>query len=479
MKIKDIFPKLNLESKAGELEVKGISNDSRFIKRGDVFFVIEGKNFDIFSVLGGIEDKAAAFVCAGKNKQRITATVKRKPIILVRDIQQRFLKAVDIFYGVNKNNIKFIGVTGTNGKTTTTHFIYQFLKKADKEVSLIGTVNYLIAGNVYNSSHTTPDYLSLRKMLKRLDSKEPQFIVMEVSSHGIDQRRIEGVDFQSCLFTNLTRDHLDYHKTMTDYFNTKKKLFIDNKKSKAIINIDDPWGRRLLKEVRGAFVYAIERRADLAACNIRLTKEGTGFQLLYKGKSQVVKTSVLGVHNVSNILAATAAFLSLGFSFDKAVEFIPSLKGVKGRLEKAAADIFIDYAHTPDALEKALSVLRQVGYENIISVFGCGGDRDKGKRLLMGRVSSKFCRFSVITSDNPRTEDPSKICSQITAGFKNKNYMVVIDRKEAIKRAVSIKNKYKRCCVLIAGKGHEDCQIIGQSKIAFSDSETVKELVKR
>ncbi|MBU1121737.1 MAG: UDP-N-acetylmuramoyl-L-alanyl-D-glutamate--2,6-diaminopimelate ligase, partial [Candidatus Omnitrophica bacterium] len=398
----------------------------------------------------------------------------RKPVIFVKNINKEFYKAVDNFYRLKNDKLRFVGVTGTNGKTTTSHFIGDFLRYSGKQASLIGTLTYKVGAKVYNSTHTTPEYLSLKKMIKHLDGRGDQFIVMEVSSHAIDQKRIEGIGFEVCVFTNLTRDHLDYHKTIKNYFDVKRLFFINNKRCMAVINVDDSYGRRLRKDVLGQISYGIDRRADLGAANIKLAKEFTVFDLIYKGKRQVVKTSFLGRHNVSNILAAAGAVLSLGISFEMIVGAIPFLKAVPGRLEKVANDIFVDYAHTPDAIEKVLIVLKQIGYGRIVLVFGCGGDRDKGKRVVMGRLASSFSTFSIITSDNPRGECPNKICSQIAGGFRNNNYQIIVDREEAIKKAISVKSKYKNCCVLIAGKGHEEYQIIGDKTIQFSDSEVVK-----
>lgn len=478
MRLKEIFPELNLESSVGELKPEGINRDSRNVEKNDLFFVIEGRTFDVFSVVAAIEDKVIAFICEGKNKSKIGGIIFRKPVIFVKDINKEFFKAIDIFYRVKKNKFKFIGVTGTNGKTTTAHFIYQFLKKMEEPVSLIGTVNYYIGSKVYPARHTTPEYLSLMKMLSGIGHNKEGTVVMEVSSHGIDQGRIEGIDFQRCVFTNLTRDHLDYHKTMAKYFAAKRKLFFHNKQAVGIINIDDFYGRKLFNETATSVTYGVSHKADVMAVNIQMAKEAASFSLVYRGKAQEVKAPVLGLYNVYNILAAGAAILSLGWRFGDLCEFIPSLKSVKGRLQRVDSDIFVDYAHTPDALACVLSVLRQVGYKNIISVFGCGGDRDKGKRLLMGRIASLLSDFSVVTSDNPRGEQPYKICSQIIKGFRNKNYTVIVDRKDAIKKAVSMKRKYKDCCLLLAGKGHEDYQIIGDKKIEFSDLKVITEEVE-
>jgi UDP-N-acetylmuramoyl-L-alanyl-D-glutamate--2,6-diaminopimelate ligase len=476
--LKDIFPHLNLTKEMKMLEVRGISEDSRLVRKGDIFFVKERKNFDIFSVLKSIEKNVTAFVVEFKNRDRLKTVISKKPIIAVGDIRKEFFRVVDKFYGFNKDRFKFIGVTGTNGKTTTTHLLYYLLKKMGEKVSLIGTVNYFIGDKVYRANHTTPDYLTLRKILQKIRGKSPQFVVMEVSSHSIDQERIKGVEFLRCVFTNLSRDHLDYHKTMQNYFDTKKKLFACSKECFSIINVDDIYGRRLLRKIRCAFSYGISRKADFCAQRIRWSKGGGEFNLSYKDENIAVRTQLYGRHNVLNILAAIATVFSLGFSLKEIVKLLPSFERVEGRLEEVLSDIFVDYAHTPEALKQVLLTLKEIGYEKIICVFGCGGDRDRGKRRRMGKVAYRYAYFTFITSDNPRSEDPFRICCDIERGFRDNSYMVVLDRKTAIGKAIKLKNKYKNSCVLIAGKGHEDYQIVGNEKIPFKDSSVVKELLR-
>lgn len=480
MKLKHIFPHLKSNSQLGALEVKGISDDSRFLNKGDLFFVIKRKRFDIFSVLRDIEPKVSVFVGDLSSGKKIKNLIQHKPIILVKDIQKEFFRVADLIYGFKKSGLKIIGVTGTNGKTTTAYLIYHILKEMGKSVSLISTVRYHIGTKTYKGYHTTPDFLTLRKIFKKIKKKNGHFVVMEVSSHAIVQKRIRGIDFLRCVFTNLSRDHLDYHKTIKNYFDVKKKLFLDNKKIFSVINTDDSYGRKIFKMLPHKLSYGIKRAADCRAYNINLDKRGSRFNLVIAGKSYPVTTDLCGRHNILNILAAVGVVFSLRFPLAKVVKSISHFRPVEGRFEPVTDDIFIDYAHTPDALRKVLLSLREVGYKKIICLFGCGGERDKGKRKTMGRIACRYADFSFITSDNPRNEDPLKICRQVKEGFKKRNYSLVVDRREAIKKAIELfyKNKielHKDICLLVAGKGHEDYQIIGNQRIPFKDREVIRE----
>jgi len=378
-------------------------------------------------------------------------------------------------------NLKIIGITGTNGKTTTAFLIYHLLKKMGQKVSLIGTIKYIIGPKAYKARLTTPGFVEMGEIFKKIKEIRSDFVVIEVSSHGLVQGRVKGLKFSRCLFTNLSRDHLDYHKTMKNYFNAKKKLFFSQKDLISFINIDDCHGKKIAKGLNKAFSFAIKALADFKAENISLRKDGSCFEIVSLLERYQIKTNLCGRYNILNILGAVSLVSSLGFPLSKVVKAVDSFKPPLGRLEPVAKDLFVDYAHTPDALSNTLVNLRESGYEKIVCLFGCGGDRDKGKRSLMGRVASLKADFTFITSDNPRSEDSSKICSQIEKGFKNKNYLVVVDRYKAIGQAIKffLKNKSNNSCLLIAGKGHEDYQIIKGKRIPFSDKRIVKQFLKR
>lgn len=484
MKVRDIFPDLSLSRKTGDLKIKDMSDDSRCVAKGDLFFIRKRKNFDIFSVLGDVEGKASVFAADIKDKRRILSKIKKKPVIFIKGIYKAFFRAADIFYGFNKEDFIFIGITGTNGKTTTAYLIYDILKKSGKKACLIGTVNYIIDDKTYRADFTTPGFLDLRKIFKKAKARGCQFVVMEVSSHGLDQRRVAGIRFSRCIFTNLSRDHLDYHRTMQNYFNAKKRLFKSADGSLAIINNDDPYGRKLLKTAGDSLSYGINHKSDFMAADIRLARGGMEFNVICDGESLRTKTSIFGKHNILNILAALATLSSLGFKMSKLIKFIRSFKGAEGRLQMVEPDVFIDYAHTPDALKNTITTLKDVGYKNVICVFGCGGQRDKGKRRIMGSIASKCADYSFITADNPRLEPIEGICRDIEQGFTKQNCLVVPERKEAIKAAMLLKflsgrKEQKESCILVAGKGHEDYQIIGTKKFPFKDADVVKELMKK
>lgn len=379
--------------------------------------------------------------------------------------------------------LKIIGITGTNGKTTTAFLTYYLLKKMGRKTSMIGTIKYFIGSKSYKAKLTTPGFVDLTGIVREVKKAGSDFLVIEASSHGLDQGRVRGLKFHRALFTNLSRDHLDYHKTMEDYFAAKKKLFLPQKNTVSFINVDDYFGRKLFRGLDRAFSFAIDSPADFKAENIVLGKKGTDFELLSCQKRYPVRSKLCGKYNVLNILGAVGVVSSLGFPLGKVVKAVSGFRSPKGRLKPVAPGIFIDYAHTPDALSNALSSLRELGYGKIICLFGCGGDRDKGKRRLMGEVAASKAEYTFITSDNPRSEDPLKICRQISKGFKVDNYSIIVDRRKAIDKAMRLffSRKSGNYCLLLAGKGHEDYQIISVDrrvkKIPFSDKKIVKEFL--
>ena len=407
----------------------------------------------------------------------VSSIIGSKPVIYVDDIYRELVRVASLFYAMDNSSFTFIGVTGTNGKTTTTSLIYQLLEKMDREAALIGTVHYRCMRKEIKSLYTTPDYLYLKKFFYQMRHTKNPYVVMEVSSHAIDQKRIYDINFHHCIFTNLSHDHLDYHGTMPRYYQIKRSFFQENPGALSFINMDDEWGRRLNQEVQNKKVtYAISEGAQWQADDIRISKWGSACLLCYGGKKVQLKTSLLGRHNIYNLLAAVSVTHSLGISLEEIVKLVPTLETPPGRMEQVQPDVFVDYAHSPDALRRALLTLRDAGYTKLILVFGCGGQRDKGKREIMGQIASSLADFSFITSDNPRSEDPYSICSQIQAGFIKDNALIVLDRREAIRQALKDTRKFK-CALLIAGKGHEDYQIIGDKRNHFNDQEVIRELI--
>ena len=481
MTIRDIFPQIGISGDSGQIPINGISRDTRLLSKGDLFFIIEGINFDIFSCLNGIQGKAAAFVADKKHKSMVNSIIKATPVIFVNDVKAELKRCTDIFYPLDMNRFRIIGVTGTNGKTTVAYLIRHLLNKFGIKNAMTGTIKYFIADEDMEAYHTTPDYLSLRKFLFEVQRKNIEYVIMEVSSHSIEQKRIEGLRFMQCIFTNLSRDHLDYHLDMDKYFSAKKKLFLDNPDTISIINTDDKYGKLLFSSVKGVkYSYGFGENAYYKAFGYEPEKRGLRFVLDIQGRCSLnIRSSLIGRHNVLNILSALASLDKIGFSLKEAASFVYSFGGVDGRIDEAAEDVFIDYAHTPDALYNALYALRDSGYNNIILVFGCGGNRDRGKRKEMGKIASEEATFSLITSDNPRNENAEDICRDIESGFGKNNYRIVVNRKEAIAEAIKLRNNYNNCAVLIAGKGHEEYQIIGNKKIPFKDKKVVKEIIKK
>jgi UDP-N-acetylmuramoyl-L-alanyl-D-glutamate--2,6-diaminopimelate ligase len=484
MKLRDIFPDKDMDKALGRRTVSGISDDSRSLVRNSLFFVMPRGSFDIFSVLPRLESRVTAFVASKRHKIRLRGLIRCRPVIFVDDIGREFERVVNRFYGFRAKNLRFIGITGTNGKTTTAYLMYQILKKMGKNATLIGTLRYRIGQRSYPAPYTTPDFLTLRKMLGGASAKKGGFVVMEVSSHALDQARIRGINFSRCVFTNLSRDHLDYHHSLPGYFQAKKKLFSGNKASTAIINIDDRYGRELLPIAPRFFSYGTHRNADFRISDVCLSKKGSRFRLRYAKDDISVTIPLCGMHNVFNSTAALATLRSLGFSLSKTAQLVSGCKRIEGRLEVVYNDIFVDYAHTPEGLKKVLLTLRDIGYQKIICVFGCGGDRDRGKRRLMGAIAGRYADFTFITSDNPRSEDPLEICRQIERGFRGGNYTSIVDRREAIASALGFFFERKKAaksldfCLLVAGKGHEPYQIIGKKRYPLKDSRVIRELIK-
>ena len=452
-----------------------VVNDSRKIKPGDVFVCINGAAADGHEYAGSaLEKGAAAIVC-----ERDLGLPGQ---ILVGDTHLAYSKMAANFYGNPSKKLRLIGVTGTNGKTTTTKLVKSVLTRIGKKVGLIGSIQNEIGDQVIHAEQTTPDAMELEELYAKMVKAGCEFCVMEVSSHALDQRRIGDSHYEVAVFTNLTQDHLDYHKTMENYFKAKKKLFqiCDS----AVVNYDDPYGQRLLKNI-SCPVSTISRespKADLRAFDIVYHPDGVEYRFDYQGVTSKVNFGMPGIFSVKNSLTAIAVCLRLGICIEKAVDGINMAQGVRGRSEIVPTGrdftVICDHAHTPDGLENILSALKQTTRGRLIALFGCGGDRDRLKRPLMAKSSAKYADMLIITSDNPRTEDPKAIIDDILPGLDGVNipYEVIINRKEAIFFAVQ--NAKPGDTIVLAGKGHEDYQIIGHEKHHFDEREIVAEALK-
>jgi UDP-N-acetylmuramoyl-L-alanyl-D-glutamate--2,6-diaminopimelate ligase len=468
-----------------DLEVRAISCDSREEQKDGLFVALAGTKFNGQDFIKDAIVKGAKVIacCQTEAKPKDLKAIDSRVCFLEVDDPKAFLRSIGPrFYGYPSQKIKSVGVTGTNGKTTITYLIESIIHAAAKRCGVIGTVNYRIGAKVLPSKNTTPGFLDNQRYLAQLAGLKVDYCVMEASSHALDQGRLDGIGFSAAIFTNLTQDHLDYHKDMAGYFKAKSLLFKDLPSSAvSIINVDDVYGKRLVTETRSkVLTYAVDAPADVRAQNITYHLSGSRFEIIFPQGKIEAHTRFIGKHNIYNILAAFAWGISQGFSLPMISRGIENLTHVPGRLEPVENDkglfIFIDYAHTEDGLVNVLKALKAVSPEKIILVFGCGGDRDRTKRPKMARAACGLADHSIVTTDNPRSEDPQAIIDEIIAGFAKKNYEVCVDRKEAIGRA--IRSAQKDQVVLIAGKGHEDYQILKDRTIAFNEREIVKECLK-
>jgi UDP-N-acetylmuramoyl-L-alanyl-D-glutamate--2,6-diaminopimelate ligase len=472
-----------------EVEICKVQYDSRKIRRSDCFVAIKGTASDGHTFIQSAINQGARVVVLQDD------TILPDPLcmhagvikVVVPDSRKALAIMSANYFGHPSKKLKFVGITGTNGKTTTSHLVKAILEAGGEKVGLVGTIEYKIGEQIIPATHTTPESLELNELFAMMVEKNCTSVSMEVSSHALDQSRVHGVDFDVAVFTNLTQDHLDYHVTMEHYFEAKKILFTDLKPSNcSVINIDDRWGVKLLGSIEAKKIsYGINLAADIFAKEIKLSINGTTFVVSNGQRECTVSTPLIGKFNVYNVLAAYAAGEALGLSQEQILSGIKELKNVRGRFERIASPAgwtaIVDYAHTPDALENCLKTIHDVLPKNnrghIITVFGAGGDRDKTKRPLMGRIAGDYSDMVIVTSDNPRTEEPETIIDDVLRGItRHASVLREVDRRTAIERA--IKGAQRGDVILIAGKGHEDYQIIGKEKKHFSDREVVENLLK-
>ncbi|MCZ6513730.1 MAG: UDP-N-acetylmuramoyl-L-alanyl-D-glutamate--2,6-diaminopimelate ligase [Nitrospinae bacterium] len=462
--------------------IESIAYDSRKVEPEALFVAMPGHHHDGSRFIGqAVEKQAAAFVTEVSKADMAKTGLKSPGVTAIHVDDSRHVLAwlSDRFYGRPSDRLDLIGITGTNGKTTLTYILEKIFETAGHSCGVIGTINYRYGGNEYPAPMTTPEALEINRMLHEMAGKGVEKCCIEVSSHSLTLKRVRELRFAVGVFTNLTRDHLDYHKTFEHYKDSKKILFRDCKIKNQVINIDDPVGQEIVQESSiETLTTGLDSRADVTAEDCVLLEDGIRFTLKTPSGTQAISSPLLGRHNVHNLLSASAVALAQGISLAHIAQGIQSLERVPGRFEKIQQGqnfiVAVDYAHTDDALANALKVARTLSKNRVIVVFGCGGDRDPGKRKEMGRVALEMSDFTVITSDNPRTEDPEQIiqhiCEGIPAGRKPKeHYTILPNRREAIDFA--IKKAQTGDLVLIAGKGHEDYQILKSGKIHFDDRE--------
>ncbi len=463
-------------SGSGEIEVAGLTYDSRTVGKGSCFFAVAGTAVDGHNFIAkAIEGGAVAVVC-----QHIPTEVANADctFVVVEDTNIAMGTIASNFYGNPSHELKVVGVTGTNGKTTIATLLYDLMQSIGHKAGLISTVVYKVGAKEIVSTHTTPDAIRLNAMMREMVDEGCEYCFMECSSHAIVQHRIGGLRFVGGLFTNITHEHLDYHKTFAEYIRAKKSFFDALPKSAfALVNCDDRNGEVMLQNTKASrYTLSLQKMADFRAKVVEMLAEGMELRI----DNKEVWVQFLGRFNAYNLLTVYGAAVLLGFDKDVVLEHLSILRPVSGRFETVIAEdgttAVVDFAHTPDALEniiKTIDELRQGG-QRLIVVCGCGGDRDKSKRPVMGGMAAKIADIAIFTSDNPRTEDPEQILREMEAGVESGDkYLKITDRHEAIKTAVMLAEP--RDIILLAGKGHEDYQIIGTEKHHFNDKEVIKE----
>ncbi|QIW15577.1 UDP-N-acetylmuramoyl-L-alanyl-D-glutamate--2,6-diaminopimelate ligase [Pasteurellaceae bacterium RH1A] len=468
--------------------------DSRAVEKGDVFIALKGHNVDGRTFIPKALEQGASLILAEADEGQVEAEFlagyekynldPNAPIVAsVPHLHQILSELAGLFYGQPAEKLTLVGITGTNGKTTTAQLLAQWHNLLGGKSAVMGTIGNGLYGQVTEAVNTTGSAVEIQANLASFVEQGADFCAMEVSSHGLAQYRAEALDFDVAIFTNLSRDHLDYHKTMEEYAQAKFRLFSELKAKAQVINADDETGHQWLSQLPNAI--AVSTKPDyeptnekwLKATEVKFTLQGATIAFDSSWGKGELKSRLIGAFNVSNLLTALAGLLALGVDLQKLVETAPLLSGVCGRMECITADdkpmVIVDYAHTPDALEKALEAARLHCEGELWCIFGCGGDRDRGKRPLMAQVAEKLADKVIATDDNPRTEEPSAIMADILAGFaKPEAVKVVHIREYAIEEA--IKQAQAKDVILIAGKGHEDYQIIGTKKYHFSDQEVAK-----
>ncbi|MDI3476616.1 MAG: UDP-N-acetylmuramoyl-L-alanyl-D-glutamate--2,6-diaminopimelate ligase [Thermoanaerobacterium sp.] len=478
MRLADILKDIEYTIVKGnvDVDIRGICYDSRKSKEGSMFVAIKGFKSD-----------GADYICDAVERGAVAVLVdsgisidKDITVIKVENTRKSLAKIASNYYGDPSKQLFLIGVTGTNGKTSVTYMIKSILESQNNKVGLIGTIQNMIGDKVYPTERTTPESLDLQRYLRLMVDEGVKYVVMEVSSHSLALNRVDECDFDIAVFTNLTQDHLDFHKTMDDYANAKAKLF-RMAKTACVINIDDDYSSLIIENSNAKVVtYGIKDYAYIMAKDIKNDIKGAKYTVQIEDIKSDITLKIPGLFSVYNSLAAIAVAFILGIPLQTVKMALKDVK-IKGRFEVLDIDtpynVVIDYAHTPDGLENLMKAFDEYNTGRKILLFGCGGDRDKGKRPKMGEVAGKYADFVIITSDNPRSEDPMKIISEIEAGIKNTKcpYKIVENRREAIKYALSIAKDND--IVILAGKGHETYQVLKDGVIDFDEREIVKEIL--
>lgn len=494
MQLSELIAGLDPERVDGSVacEITGLYYDSRQVRPGGLFFALKGEKSDGWAFVDTAVERGAVAVVADR-----PCVVPGVTSIVFGDPRRAMAKAAARFYGDPTAKLPVVGITGTNGKTTTTYLVEGILACAGIPVAVLGTISYRLGDTAFPAANTTPESVDLQRTLRELVDLGARGVVMEVSSHSLEQRRADGCLFDVALFTNLTRDHLDYHKEMEAYYLSKERLFAallvpdpEKPNRRAVVNLDDPYGARIAAASAAPVLTYAMSGADISVASVDFTVDGIRCTLTTPVGAITLKSALLGRFNLYNIMAAVGAGVALGIPPESIRAGIEGHRKVPGRVERVENDrgitVLVDYAHTGDALENVLAMVAELKKGRIITVFGCGGDRDRGKRPVMGEIAGKGSDLAVITSDNPRTEEPHAIVEdvrrgieplglreyrpeELAAGFSEKGFVAIDDRREAIRTAIRAARPGD--IVLLAGKGHEDYQILGTEKFHFDDRE--------
>jgi len=477
--LRDI-PGLEFEGDPG-VEIRGLAYSSKSVEPGFLFAALKGEKSDGLAFIGEAEARGAVAVLSEWPRPQGC----RLTWVRAEDARESLALAAAAFHGQPSLRMKTFGVTGTKGKTTVTYILEEIVKASGGRPGVIGTIEYRLPGEHLRAPHTTPEAPDLQGLLAHMADRGATHAIMEVSSHALEQKRVWGVSFDVAVFTNLSGEHLDYHRSMDAYFEAKKKLFfLDHKRSASVINIDDGWGQKLIQDLPlRTITFGLSPAAIIRAERFRLADNGLEVVIFYPGGRISVASRLVGKHNVYNILAAAGAALALGISPEAVAQGVARQRGVPGRFQVVPNPFgfrtVVDYAHTDNALVNLLETTRELKPRRIILVFGAGGNRDRAKRERMGEVAARLADWTILTSDNPRSEDPLAIIADIEKGFRQAGssaYEVEPDRKEAIRKALAQAREGDH--VLVAGKGHEDTQVFRDRTIAFSDVETIASLIE-
>ena len=471
--------------------VTGVRHDSRHVVDGDLFVAVPGQNHDGARF---VDDALAHGAVAVMAEQPIEGDV---PQLIVDDARLGLGRAAELVYGSPTSRLHTVGITGTNGKTTTAYLLKQAIERASGTAALIGTTGLSVGATEVSSAHTTPEGDDISRFARQALAADATHLVLEVSSHGLAMRRVDALDFEVAAFTNLSRDHLDFHDTLEGYGDAKARLFTELRPKQAVVHIDDPFGAKVAARAAMPVVRCSRRResgAEIVATEWSATRSGIEATVETPKGSVRLRSPMLGEHNLENLLVALGCIYALGLDLDRAVEAWRTAAGSAGRLERIAhpsdVAVLVDYAHTPDALHRVLETMRAITPGRLLVLFGAGGDRDRGKRPEMGRVAAETADLCVITSDNPRSENPQDVLDEVEAGARKagmprfeseelattaRGYCCVLDRREAI--AVAIRSAQDGDTVLLAGKGHETYQIIGTERAHFDDREEARAII--